>query len=466
MFSAITRHIGSQNVLSRKKRTHKDEEHRRRLIAALFDLLGRPPKNVWNGEEGTVQQICTILGLSPRRNYNTAIKRVLNACAALKKGECFDSSRKRHVFKKEILTEEEKQHLADSMEDNYASLADVTEDINVMRAEKGETTVSVSSVWRTLKKMDHEEVATEQICQGSDDPHDNWCLARFDFVKQTLIRFGLLDPTKTLDPPLPRKEGEEEKEGKEKEDLPSDAPNDDAPRDPAGNPIPPYFDIAKLTPIPPYSIAHWDETHKKVVLGCPKKRTRKFRRKKGSKKLAKKGENGETCKIKPRLKHVKFPGEVRLLLGVACVQLPCGKIVGLRCRPYDYTGKTVCSEKDMKKYEREEMYRVKNLKKGGSGWVIKNRRPGDMWCSESLMNVKGVGKTALNTLSKMGINTVGDFNSWYSAENVNRFRRDNKGWSEKKLQNIYEISSKASPGSPPADLEVDYRKAGNSTMMP
>jgi hypothetical protein len=372
MFSAITRHIGSQNVLSRKKRTHKDEEHRRRLIAALFDLLGRPPKNVWNGEEGTVQQICTILGLSPRRNYNTAIKRVLNACAALKKGECFDSSRKRHVFKKEILTEEEKQHLADSMEDNYASLADVT----------------------------------------------------------------------------------------------SDAPNDDAPRDPAGNPIPPYFDIAKLTPIPPYSIAHWDETHKKVVLGCPKKRTRKFRRKKGSKKLAKKGENGETCKIKPRLKHVKFPGEVRLLLGVACVQLPCGKIVGLRCRPYDYTGKTVCSEKDMKKYEREEMYRVKNLKKGGSGWVIKNRRPGDMWCSESLMNVKGVGKTALNTLSKMGINTVGDFNSWYSAENVNRFRRDNKGWSEKKLQNIYEISSKASPGSPPADLEVDYRKAGNSTMMP
>ena len=53
-------------------------------------------------------------------------------------------------------------------------------------------------------KMDYDDVYTEHVCQGSDNPHDNWCIARFNFAKQMLIRMGLLDPTKTPDPPPPQ----------------------------------------------------------------------------------------------------------------------------------------------------------------------------------------------------------------------------------------------------------------------
>ena len=66
---------------------------------------------------------------------------------------------------------------------------------------------------------------------------------------------------------------------------------------------------------------------------------------------------------------MKIPGEVRLLLGVAVVQLQSGEIVGRRCNAFNYTGKTVCSERDMKKYEREEIHCMKNLKEGRGGWI-------------------------------------------------------------------------------------------------
>ena len=49
----------------------------------------------------------------------------------------------------------------------------------------------------------------QQVSQGSDDPTTPWAKARFNFVKQLLIRFQLLDPTKMVDPiavPLAKQE--------------------------------------------------------------------------------------------------------------------------------------------------------------------------------------------------------------------------------------------------------------------
>ena len=42
--------------------------------------------------------------------------------------------------------------------------------------------------------------AIQHISQGSDDPTTPWAKARFNFVKQLLIRFQLLDPTTMVDP--------------------------------------------------------------------------------------------------------------------------------------------------------------------------------------------------------------------------------------------------------------------------
>eukprot|EP00957_Ditylum_brightwellii_P055466 4202341-Ditylum_brightwellii.AAC.1 len=73
--------------------------------------------------------------------------------------------------------------MADALEKDYTSVCDVMEDVNEMRHEIG-------------KKG------------GSDDPHDNWCKARFNLNKQLLIRCGKLDPTISLDLVLPKKDGE------------------------------------------------------------------------------------------------------------------------------------------------------------------------------------------------------------------------------------------------------------------
>eukprot|EP00957_Ditylum_brightwellii_P058989 4473227-Ditylum_brightwellii.AAC.1 len=63
-----------------------------------------------------------------------------------------------------------------------------------------------------------------------------------------------------------------------------------------------------------------------------------FRRKRGSGELCNPGEEGNVSDKHPRLKHVKFPGKIFLLLGVAVVQLLNGTIVGQQYAPFDYTG--------------------------------------------------------------------------------------------------------------------------------
>ena len=42
-----------------------------------------------------------------------------------------------------------------------------------------------------------------KVSQGSDNPDSPWAKARFCFMKQLAIQFGILDPTKVLDPGFP-----------------------------------------------------------------------------------------------------------------------------------------------------------------------------------------------------------------------------------------------------------------------
>jgi len=137
------------------KRTKKNEEMRRQKVSVLYNLLGRPDPTKWNGKKGTIQYICDALKLSPRKSFNRSIQNVLKKCNLLQKDEVYDPTRKEHVHRKEILTKDQKQHLADTVEKNYASICDATEDIHNMRTEKGQNTVSVSTVWRKMCKIPH-----------------------------------------------------------------------------------------------------------------------------------------------------------------------------------------------------------------------------------------------------------------------------------------------------------------------
>mmetsp|Transcript_15110 Transcript_15110/g.22064 ORF Transcript_15110/g.22064 Transcript_15110/m.22064 type:complete len:362 (-) Transcript_15110:465-1550(-) len=347
----------------------------------------------------------------------------------------YDPKRKSHIHSGEILSNDEKKQMADALEKDYASLRDVMEDVNEIRDKKGKKGVSLWSIANASNKMVHTQVTTEHVSQGSDDPHDNWCKARFNLNKQLLIQCGKLDPTVTLDPVLPKKDGETIEKVST---APNDANYDDGPKDLNGNLIEPCFDKAQLTPIPEYSTVMWDETHRKVQHGCTKKKTFKFKRRLDNDELCEEEEEGEIDGQAPRMKHIKFPGEVRLLLGLAVVKLLDGTVVGRRMKALDYTGKTVCSEKDMKTYEREEMHRVKHLKEGRGGWILNNRPGGAFWESERI------------------------------TDEVAKFLHETKGFSMNKLQTIHSLSSNANQGSPLQHLVVDFRQAANpgtSIMM-
>eukprot|EP00957_Ditylum_brightwellii_P162518 12374707-Ditylum_brightwellii.AAC.1 len=78
--------------------------------------------------------------MSPRKNFDRSIQNILKKCNLLQNDGVYDPTRKEHVHTKEILTKEQKQHLADTVEKNYTSIRNATEDINTTRTEKGQNT--------------------------------------------------------------------------------------------------------------------------------------------------------------------------------------------------------------------------------------------------------------------------------------------------------------------------------------
>jgi hypothetical protein len=81
---------------------------------------------------------------------------------------------------------------------------------------------------------------------------------------------------------------------------------------------------------------------------------------------------------------MKYPGQARLCLGVAAVQLQGGTIEGRQCTPLDYTNKQDVMIAEYKKSINEEIYHIKSLKSGGSGWFENMWEPGTFWEEELL----------------------------------------------------------------------------------
>eukprot|EP00957_Ditylum_brightwellii_P211215 15365904-Ditylum_brightwellii.AAC.1 len=74
---------------------------------------------------------------------------------------------------------------------------------------------------------------------------------------------------------MPRTDGEGNEDAMENSNR-TFVVDEEALRDPAGNPIFPCFDIGKLTPIPPFSVSHFDETHRKDATVCHKNTVKQF----------------------------------------------------------------------------------------------------------------------------------------------------------------------------------------------
>ena len=74
----------------------------------------------------------------------------------------------------------------------------------------GKSIVGQTTILNTYHRMKPLVTKVVTISQGSSDPTSAWAKARFNWVKQLGIRFGVIDPTKDRDPPMPGVSSEEE----------------------------------------------------------------------------------------------------------------------------------------------------------------------------------------------------------------------------------------------------------------
>ena len=104
----------------------------------------------------------------------------------------------------------------------------------------------------------------------------------------------------------------------------------------------------------------WDEHHRKIILGHTSKMETRVCR----------NETRDPCtqanggKYPPRMPRtsVKYPGEARGCFGVAVRTNPDGSKEGVKCKPFNYTNRTVCSISEYKEQLENERKRVLPLK--------------------------------------------------------------------------------------------------------
>ena len=173
--------------------------------------------------------------------------------------------------------------------------------------------------------------------------------------------------------------------------------------------IPAWFDPVKLPTLNQHQIIWWDETHIRQEAGVVTPdgyQVRLPRDKDGNY-----DPNG-TYANEQRKATFKYEKEARFCLGVAAVKVN-GKVIGKRCKSFDYTEKKIVSIKDMEKYRRHEIDRVKQLKCNStkSPWILNTRPSGNdtLYKDDDLTMIKGLGSEMKKLLMRHKIKCVGDF---------------------------------------------------------
>lgn len=203
-------------------------------------------------------------------------------------------------------------------------------------------------------------------------------------------------------------------------------------------------------------VVFWEETHKKVHIGKGRKmikvETRFPQNNNGKLDL----ENG-TYQDKSTYLQVKYSEEVRLSLEVAQVY-EGEEIVGRRAVPFDYSNQVLLSIPDYEHQISQEISRVKGLTGKRAPWYVNNRDTNDVWESENVSLLKGVGKKCEAVLKMHHIETIFELRST-TLELFLTYAE--KGVSKKKLEQLHKLAGKAKEGSPPTVLVVDHTKASN-----
>ena len=155
---------------------------------------------------------------------------------------------------------------------------------------------------------------------GKEDPNLNWSQCRLAQCKQYLEQLAYGDLVESGTPP-----------------------------------IQPRFSHLQL-----HGIVWWDEHHKKCILGKSSARENLICRDENGEIST--PEKGGVFKERQHVTSVKYPKEGRGCFGVAMRKVVSGEFEGVKCLPFDYTGKTVVGPTKFNTLIRLEQARVVPLK--------------------------------------------------------------------------------------------------------
>ena len=370
-------------------------ESRSQRIAIAFAFVNRfkaiqeiteDGVNHWIGAKGIIPQIRNFLGVSRGTDIRHILESViLCRSAGTKYDGSYRSLSEEGPGQPPIirLESQEAQIIADLMEDG-ASISMAWMIVNSHREEQELTSLTRSAVYSCIKRLRPEVTPVTKLKQGSSDPNDPWSKARAGWVKQLLIRFGILV--------IPETEQ-----------------------------VPDCFDVTKLNCLDKDQAAWWDETHRSCnpgaggIAGGARTTFLRFHRDENGRL----DPNGTLSDSEKTFVNCKYTEEVRLSLGCATVT-PVDATTGAklpregrRCIPFDYSAKTILTIKDYKGKQQKEMSRVKGLTGHGGGWVQKppGWEAGQLYYDDPVNAMQNCGKVAATKLAMHGIRTVGDMKS-------------------------------------------------------
>ncbi len=385
---SATEKISMLTSLTRTAKNKRDVEYR--LCVAIFyvymDVLGAPEKFSWRGPNGACRQIMGLLELPEKqRAIVTHVLEMARKKAVM--GVVYAGERAEvKEFSNFMISSgsQDMQIIADSIESGFGLLL-TRELLNEHRLQKNLEVVGLNTVWMAYLQLKPVLTPVKKRKQGSNDPNSPWAMARLEHVTQILVRFGAMPSTDKIKS--------------------------------ADGSIPSKVDAAKLTKVSINQVAFWDETHKKVRVGQVTANGLDYQVRFHRDENGKIDKNG-TCiaKAGSQLK-MKYAEEVRLCLGVVKLKLEDGTTVGRRLPLFDYSGKVILSIKDDSKKIEEEIDRVRNCRAMG-GWIESNHIAGQLWESESINLIKGVGPKKAAMLAEKGIVSIGDLKQYNNSNSL------------------------------------------------
>ena len=289
--------------------------------------------------------------------------------------------------------------------------------LNEHEFEQGNEKISKSAIYNLVRRLKPKIVNVKKRKQGSNNPQDDWCRARYLFSKQLLIRFGRLTE------PHPRQ---------------------------------PCFDVRQLGTLDIHQVVWWDETHRKCVIGgisASRMMALKFQRDENGK-LDK---NGEYSEDKVEVLNCKYEKEGRFGLGCA-LTLEIDEQWNLRdkgktCSVFDYSGKTIITLNDYEKLKKQEFHRISTLSDKSKHWIHDPRNPQDLFQDDDLLRLDKVGKKTKEKLENANIRCVGD---------LKRNNQPVPGITRASLQFLRDQAQLSRDENAP--LKIDHRKAPNPYM--